>query len=251
MMRVFLTLVRREVGAHFVSWTGYVVVAAMLFLLGLSFIGILHALNAEPLTQPLTEIFNDSFAFWVIVLIGVPLITMRSFAQEKHSGTFETLMTTPVSDVVVVAGKYAGALLMYCLMWVPLAPLLLVLRHYVTAPGALDYGVLGTTALGMFLLGGLYVAMGCLASSLTRSQVIAAIVTFAAGVAMFLLGFLAQATPPQLGFPALILHHVNMLAHMRDFSRGLLDTRALVFYTTATFLLLYLNLKAVESRRWK
>jgi ABC-2 type transport system permease protein len=185
------------------------------------------------------------------LLVASPVITMRAFAQEKQTGTFETLMTAPVSDWQVVLAKFVGALLFYGLMWLPLAGLTLILRHYTREPTALDLGALGTTYLGILLMGMLYMAVGCLASALTRSQMIAAMVSFMLGLALFLVGYLAYAVPPQLGWPHTALSHLNMHQHMEDFARGILDTRAAVFYLTLTGLFLFLTLRVVESRRWK
>ena len=106
--------------------------------------------------------------------------------------------------------------------------------------------------LGIFLLGCLYMSMGCLASALTRSQVIAAVNAFGIGMLMFLMSYLSI-----LDFKGLDHHlmsavsHISMIEHMRDFSRGIIDTRHVVFYLTLTTIFLYLNYKVVESRRWK
>src|SRR5713101_6910936 len=130
LMQAFCTLVRRELGAHFFSWTGYVVIAAVLFLIGFSFHSLIRDLNTEATDRPLTEVFYLTMYFWVILWIAAPVITMRSFAQEKYSGTFETLMTTPVSDLQVVLAKFTGAMVSYFLMWLPLIGCLFIIRHF-------------------------------------------------------------------------------------------------------------------------
>jgi len=96
-----------------VSLTGYVIIASVLLLLGISFTSILSILNDNPTDVPLTELFYKSYYFWLILLLTAPVITMRSFASEKGSGTYETLMTTPVSDLQVVLAKFTGTLLFY------------------------------------------------------------------------------------------------------------------------------------------
>src|SRR5437773_1717194 len=178
-MRAYWTLARRELGSYFFSWTGYVVIAAVLFLLGSSFNNLLGALNAEATDRPVTEVFYGTMYFWIILLVAAPVITMRSFAQEKSSGTFETLMTTPVSDLQVVLAKFSGALIFYALMWLPLVACLLVIRHFSHEPSVLEGPTLLSTFAGILLLGAMYMALGCLASALTRSQIIAAIISFA------------------------------------------------------------------------
>ncbi|MEI7730045.1 MAG: ABC transporter permease subunit [Verrucomicrobiota bacterium] len=250
-MQAYITLVRRELGSHFLSWTGYTVITAVVFLIGLSFVGMVEALNAEPLTVSITELFYETFSFWLILLMAAPMITMRTFALERHSGTFETLMTTPVSEMQVVLAKFSGALLFYLIMWLPLMALVFILKHYTQEPLSLDLGALATTYLGIALVGMLYLSLGCLASAMTRSQMIAAMLSFVVGISLFLLGFLSYAFAARAGWVALVLTHINMMDHLRDFARGVVDTRAVAFYLTGTFLFLYLTLKVVESRRWR
>jgi len=109
-----------------------------------------------------------------------------------------------------------------------------------------------TTALGIFLLGCLYMSMGCLASSLTRSQVIAAVNAFAVGMLMFLMSYVSILDLKGMGHHLVsAVSHISMIEHMRDFSRGIVDSRHVVFYLTLTVIFLYLNYKVVESRRWK
>src|SRR5213076_843707 len=129
-MQAYFTLVRRELGSHFLSWTGYIVIAAVLFLLGYSFQNLIVALNREATDRPITEIFYCTMYFWLVLLVASPIITMRSFAHEKNSGTFETLMTTPVSDLQVVLAKFSSAMIFYLLAWSPLAACIFIARHF-------------------------------------------------------------------------------------------------------------------------
>jgi ABC-2 type transport system permease protein len=250
-MQAYRTLVRRELGGHFISWTGYVVIAAVLFLLGLCFVNLLQALNTEPTDQPVMELFYSTYYFWLILLLAAPIITMRTFAFEKFTGTFETLMTTPVSDLEVVLAKFSAALIFYLLIWLPLLGLVFIVRHFGNDPAALDWGTLGSTFLGIFMLGLLFMALGCFASALTRSLIIAAMLAFALGISLFLLSFLAFSFAGQPGWQSTLFLHVSLIEQMKDFARGVVDTRALVFYLSLTVLFLYLTLKVVESRRWK
>lgn len=250
-MQAYWTLIRRELGSHFCSWTGYIVIACVVFLLGFGFHGLVVVLNSEPTDQPITEVFFNSYYFWLIVVLAAPVITMRSFAQEKNSGTFETLMTAPVSDLQVVLAKYTGAMLFYILMWLPLLGCLAIIRYYSGDGTLLDPISVGTSFLGIVLLGSLYTSLGCLASAMTRSQIIAAIVSIAAGGALFLISFISMTFSAQLGWQSQIFTHIGLIDHMKDFARGVVDTRPLVFYLSLTALFLFLTYKVVESRRWK
>ena len=181
-MQAYLTLVRRELGGFFVSLTGYVIIASVLLLLGISFTGILGILNDNPTDVPLTELFYKTDYFWIILLLTAPVITMRSFAFEKGTGTYETLMTTPVSDLQVVLAKFTGTLLFYVLTWLPLFGCIAVVRYLTGEAKVLDPWTTTSTFLGFVLMGCLYMSMGCFASALKRSQIIAAMNSLVMGL---------------------------------------------------------------------
>ena len=128
-MSIFWVLLRRELASYFFSLTGYVIIAAITFLTGESFVGLINGLSNDPWPMPVTQMFFSSFYFWMIVLLSAPVLTMRLFALEKATGTFETLMTTPVGDLEVVAAKFAAAFLFYAIMWLPLLACLFFVGH--------------------------------------------------------------------------------------------------------------------------
>src|SRR5580658_10538989 len=167
-MQAYVTLARRELASFFYSWIAYIVIAGAMFLTGLGFVALLDRLQGEPTSMPLTEIFLGG-CFWLIVLFSSPIITMRLLALEKFSGTFETLMTTPVSDWQVVWAKFTAALIFYMFMWLPLLGCILVLNYFAHGSNLLDTGTLSSEYLGIFLIGSLYMAVGCFASALTRN----------------------------------------------------------------------------------
>lgn len=250
-MQAYLTLVRRELSSYFASIAGYVIIAAVLFLLGISFSDMLPKLNAEPTEMPVTEGFFIMFYFWIIFLLTAPVMTIRTFALEKFSGTFETLMTAPVGDAQVVLAKFTGALIFYGVTWLPLLGYLALVRGYSNDPTALDVRLVVSTYLGIMLLGAVYMALGCFASALTRSQIVAAMLSYALGLTLFLLSLRNLATPPPSGWAVKIYSHIAMTDHMEQFARGLIEVRVLVYYVSLTALFLFLTWKVVESRRWK
>jgi ABC-2 type transport system permease protein len=250
-MRTYWTLTRRELGAYFLSLTGYIIIAAALFLMGYSFVVILDKLQHGRTSIPVTELFYNTEFFWLILLPTTPLITMRLFAQEKFSGTFETLMTTPVKDLEVVLAKFTAALMFYTVMWLPLVGCMLVVRHYANDASILDAGVVGSTFLGVLLLGATFVALGCFASSLTRNQAVAAMISLVLGMSLFLLAFLADRFADGANWQAQVLACFTLFDQMHDFARGVVDTRAVVLYTSLSLFFLFLTLRVVESRRWK
>ena len=248
-MRAFVTLVRRELAGFLLSMAGYIIIAVSALLVGLSFVLLTKLQGPTPV--PITELFYATHFFWLILLLGTPVITMRLFALEKYSGTFETLMTTPVSDLQVVLAKFVAALMFYLITWLPLLGCVLVLGKATNDPVLVDWGAISGTFLGIFLLGCLFVAAGCFASALTRSQIIAAMLTLGIGIAFFLLAFAGEKMTPESNWFNDALNYISISEHMKDFSRGVVDTRAVVFYVSSSIFFLFLTHRVVESRRWK
>lgn len=250
-MQAFSALVRRELGLFFKSWTGYIIIAGVMFLLGFSFWSMLEGLNSDPTPVPITQLFYETLYFWLILLVVSPLITMRTFALEKSTGTYETLMTTPVGDAQVVLAKFAGALLFYLILWLPLLACIGIVRYYSHDPTALDPATIGTTYLGIGLIGSVYLSLGIFTSAMTRSQIIAAMFSFAVGITLFMLSFLSSAFATKTGWEAQFISHLALMEHMRDFAQGIVDSRPVILYITLTSFFLFLSWKSVESRRWK
>lgn len=251
-MRTYWILLRRELGAYFVSLSGYVVIAAAAFLMGLSLMDLVIAVRGEALPMPLAELFYQTPYFWMIVLLTTPVITMRLFALEKFSGTFETLMTAPVRDTAMVLAKFSAALVFFMVLWLPLLGCFFILRQVAGQSWPVDWGACASTGLGILLLGCLFCSMGCFASSLTRTQTVAAMLSLVLGVGLFLISMLAGRPPAGLAaWQAAALSPFVLLDHMQDFARGVVDTRPIVFHLSLSVLFLYLTLRVVESRRWK
>ncbi len=250
-MQVFLALFRRELGTFFLSLTGYVIIAAATFLVGESFAVLIKNLGTSPTPVPVTELFYRTYFFWLILLLATPVITMRLFALEKFTGTFETLMTTPVRDVQVVAAKFAAAWFFYLVMWLPMLACFYVVQYFARQSGALEPGALGGMYLGVVLVGALFIAIGCFASALTNSQIVAAMITFAFGVTLFAIAYVADQFQAGSGWQALVMTKFALFQQMQDFARGTVDSRSVVFLSTLTLFFLFLTLRAVEGRRWK
>jgi len=250
-MNVFLALVRRELSAFFQGPTGFIIIAAVLFLIGLGFIVVLTGLNGHATPMPVTQVFYGTYFFWLILLLIAPVITMRSFAMERASGTYESLMTAPVGDWEVVLSKFAGALVFYAILWIPLLVCSQIVRLYVGESAVLESGPMFTTALGILLIGSLYMSMGCFASALTRNQAVAAVSSFAMGAALFFTGFFSYFTGDRSDWISQLARHISLANHMESFSRGVVDLGATVFFISLTAMFLYFTHKVVESRRWK
>ena len=250
-MRAYLILTRRELAGFFYSWIAYVVIAGAVFLMGMSFVLLVTQLNSVPTLMPVTEIFLNSLFFWLILLFSAPVITMRLFALEKSSGTFETLMTAPVSDLAVVLAKFSAALILYGIAWLPLLGFILTLRYVAHDASLVDPGGLAATFLGLLLVGALLMSAGCFASSLTSNQIVAAMITFAIGLGLFILSFGADHLAVEKTWATATLNYICLKAHMEDFAQGVVDTRCLVFYLTSSAFFLFLTHRVVQSRRWR
>jgi ABC-2 type transport system permease protein len=243
--------VRRELGSYFKSFSGYVVVAAVVLLNGFSLVDLVDRVRSNAQPAPVTELLFHTYYFWLVVLLTSPVITMRAFAAEKSSGTYEALMTTPVGDWQVVLAKYAGTLAFYALSWLPLLAVLLALRQITGVAALFDPPVVASTFLGILLVGSLFMSLGCLASALTRSEIIAAMVTFLWGIGLWMVGYRPESSSFLPAWAQPVLEQVSITGHMEDFARGLLVGRHLVFYATATAFLLFVTQRVVQSRRWK
>ena len=248
-MRAFLTLWRKELAAYFLSPIAYVMMMFFLVVMGFSFWLLVSVLIQGSMSASIMNELFGSIFFWIAMLIVVPVLTMRLLAEENRAGTIETLMTAPVSDAEVVLAKYAGALVFFVLMWLPTAVYALVLRRFSPLVAPMDFGPMLGGYLGATLVGALYIAIGLFCSALTKNQIVAAIICFALINVAFISGFLAYVgrdeTVRNLGA------YVSSVEHMRDFARGVVDSRAVVFHLSGAVFMLFATVKVVESRKWK
>lgn len=247
----FFTLLNREIRAFFLSPVAWVVLFFFLLLTGFNFYAGVAALNRGPSEVTVVEAFFNTVFFWFGFILIFPLITMRLFAEEYKMGTIEPLMTAPVRDSHVVLAKYCGTLFFYVVLWLP-SLLYFVVFTWVTrlqAAGAAG-PFLGAYAM-LLLIGMFYLSVGCLASALTRNQIIAAIMSFSVITLLFFLGlltfFILNVTPALREMTG----YISALEHMGEASRGIFDTRPVVFYLSLTFFVLFLTFHVFQSRRWR
>ena len=180
----------------------------------------------------------------VILLLLMPLVTMRLFAEERRSGTIELLLTYPVRDGAVLAGKYLAALGLYALM----LACTLVYPAIVLYFARLKWGPLATGYLGLLLMGATFIAVGTLASSLTENQIVAAVSTFGTLLMFWVIGWSAEYVGGGWGR---VLSHLSILDHFDTFARGILDTKDVIYYLNFTLVALFMTHRSLEARRWK
>jgi ABC-2 type transport system permease protein len=248
-MKGFLILWRRELAASFLSPIAYIVMMFFLAVMGYIFWFLASVLADGPGGVTALHLFFASPFFWMVLLVIVPVLTMRVLAEEKRSGTIETLLCAPVSDTAVVLAKYAGVLAFYVAMWLPTLSYLHVLHRFSAVMAPVDPACVATGYLGVLLVGAFYLSIGVFASALTSNQIIAAITAFALTGVFFFTGFLEVAghgeTLRRIGA------HVSSYTHLYDFSRGVIDSRPIAFYLLGTAFFLFAAVRVVGSRRWK
>jgi ABC-2 type transport system permease protein len=180
----------------------------------------------------------------VILLLLMPLLTMRLFAEERRSGTIELLLTYPVRDGAVLLGKYLAALAMYGVM----LAVTLVYPALVLYFARVEWGVLATGYLGLLLMGATFLAVGLFASSLTENQIVASVITFGVLLIFWVIGWSSDYAGGMWGR---ILSHISLLEHFDSFAKGVLDTKDILYYVNFTLVALFLTLRSLEARRWK
>lgn len=249
-MRVFFILFKKEFKQFFLTPFGWVVLALVLLMQGMSMVSAMEQMKDKPLAENFVFVSLHSPNFWFYFLFIFPLLTMRLFAEEEKTGTLETLMTAPVTTAQVVLSKYFAAFFFYALLWLPIL-LHLKIFHVVTetqAPYETGH-LLGTYAI-LLLIGSFFLAIGCLASTLTSSQIVAGIITIAALVMHFFLGLVPYYTGE--GFQAVsAFHYVSIQEHLANAARGFLDSRPVIYHLSMAAFFLFLTHIALDFRRWK
>lgn len=232
-------LTKRELSSFFFSPIAYVMAAVFLAVSGIFFAGEIFIPGQEAQMRGLFE--RQAF---VLVFI-LPMLTMRLLAEEFRSGSIEALMTAPVRDWEVVLGKFWGAWLFFLAMLIPTGLYAVMLLIF----GPADFRPMLTGYLGLALLGGLYIAVGILTSTMTRNQVVAAVLAFLilSAFTFLLWGITARLT----GTWQVVLRTVNVYERFIDFSGGLIDVKNVVFFISASAGMLFLAVKVLESRRWR
>ena len=247
----FLTLLSREVKSYFYSPVAYVVLCFFLALTGFSFYMEISWLARGATQVTVVEAFFDSIPFWIAFILIVPPITMRLFAEEFKMGTIETLMTAPVSDWQVVLSKFCGALLFYAVAWLPSLLYFVLFQHITKTQAADAAGAYWGSYLLLLLIGMFFISIGCFASVLTQNQIIAAVISFSIIGLFFFSGLLAFFTPNISPIFRDLVSYFSTLEHMSEFSKGIIDSRRIAFYLSATALMLALTHQAFQYRRWK
>ncbi|MDB4028516.1 ABC transporter permease [Flavobacteriaceae bacterium] len=253
-MRNFFILLKHELRMLLISPPTYIAAVLFLGLMGFLYWAILRGMvNTPEESLPIVQFLS---IFWIPVFFVVPLLTMRSIAGERSTGTLDTLMTTPTSRVAVILSKFAGAYIFYMLLW--LATLSFPLLAAKFFPSAALSGSLLEPApiIGGFtflaLSGILFISIGIFASSITRSQLVAGMLSFTTLFVVIIggqqLGNIAEGGADLSFWMSEMVNYLQIFQHLDDFSRGVIDTRPFFYYTSTGVLLLGLSTLVIEAK---
>lgn len=235
-MQNIKTIYLKELKSYFNSPVAYIVIIVFLALVGWFFVTGLFANNVASMRS-----MFDMVPF--IFLFFIPAVTMRSFSEEKKQGTIELLLTKPVKDIELVVGKYIAAFVLTLIALLPTLIYLIV----VMLLGETDKGAIIGGYLGLILMSAVYIGVGIFASSLTENQVVAFIVSFIIVFALFMMGKILMQVSPGL---VSAVEFISTDYHFTNISRGVIDTRNLIYYFSMIFLTIFLTKVSLESRKW-
>ncbi|MDQ8185847.1 ABC transporter permease subunit [Pelagicoccus sp. SDUM812002] len=249
-MRHFLTLLRNEIWRLLISPSTYIAGFLFLLVMGFLFQWMLRVYTSDPQDETPSVLFFRMF--FIPVFFMVPLLTMRSVAEERRAGTIETLLTTPVTIAEIVLAKFGASYLYYCSLWLITASFHIIFFTYAQSDTIIDpYPLIGGYGY-IFLSGTLFLSLGIFASSLTKSQLVAGILGFSLVFGFIVIGSNVEDLSVLTGEQSLWIRqfsdHTDALQHMGDFSSGIIDTRAIVLYLSTAFTFLFLSVLAIEYR---
>ncbi len=254
-MSNILAIAQKELKSYFASPIAYIVIGMFAVMFGFFFYSLLVFFDRQSMQMagmggPQAVNINDQLIrpvflnTTVINLFLLPMITMRTYSEEKRSGTIELLLTSPLTDFQIIMGKFLGAMGLYAAM------LAVTLVHIGTlfAFGSPEVWPIVTAYLGLLLMGGCFISLGLLISSLTKNQIVAGTITFAVFLMLWVINWLASFTGPTT---QTVLNYMSITDHLSDFTMGVLDTKHLVYYVSFIAFGLFLTARSVDTERWR
>jgi ABC-2 type transport system permease protein len=251
-MRSIYAIYRKEMGHYFVSPVAYVVVAIFLFLSARFFSLYLADVMEQSFGGPEaadgpSQIFRAFLGLVALLnLFLMPLLTMGTFSEERKRGTMELLMTSPISELDIVLGKYLASFTLFAVMLLPTASLFVVLWFHTDPRPPLSMLLAGY--LGILLFGGCLLALGTFLSSLTENQIIAFALTFGSFLLLWAIDFGSRGAAGPVG---LVVAYLSVINHYEDFTQGIIDTSGLIYYASFIVLFIFLTVRSVDSMRWR
>jgi ABC-2 type transport system permease protein len=252
-VRNIVAIAQKELRSYFASPMAYIVIGFFLLPFGVFFFLYLQSfvrqsLQAAQFGGPMN--INQQVVRYVlqnasvIILFIMPMITMRTYSEEKRSGTIELLLTSPVTDLEIILGKFFGAMGLYAAM----LAVTLIYMGILFVYGNPEARPLVAAYLGLLLMGGAFVSLGLLISSTTNNQIVAGVISFVVFLLLWIVGWFADSAGPTIG-P--ITSYLSITEHFDDFSKGIIDTKHVLYYASLITFGLFLTAKSVDSERWR
>ena len=249
-----LAIAHKEMKSYFSSPIAYIVIGLWALMYGYFFVALLsffvrqsmqmgqfgpQSMNVnQQLIKPLLQNVT------ILILFLMPMVTMRTYSEEKRSGTIELLLTSPVTDFQIIVGKFLGAMALYGVLLLVTLPHILLLFLY----GQPEWKPIVTAYVGLMLLGGCFISVGLLISSLTRNQIVAGISTFAVFLLLWIITWIGSFTGPTVDK---LTTYLSIIDHWDDFGKGVIDTTHFIYYLSFIAFGLFLTAKSVDTERWR
>ena len=250
-MTNILAIAHKELRAYFASPIAWVVIGLFALMFGFFYYSLLLYFDRQSL-QAAGQAVNVNEQFLrpvflnatVIFLFVLPLVTMRTYSEEKRSGTIELLLTAPLTDLQIILGKFLGAMGLYAAM------LAITLVHVglLFVFGSPEWRPVVTTYFGLLLMGGCFLSLGLFISSLTKNQIVAGMITFGVFLMLWVINWIASFMGPTT---QQVLNYLSITDHLDDFTKGIVDTKHLVYYISFITFGLFLTARSVDTERWR
>jgi len=258
-MRNILAIASKELKSYFASPSGWILLGFWALLYGYFFVAILNFFVRQSMQMsqfgqagPQAMNLNQQLLrplvaqnLPILVLFLLPAVTMRTYSEERRSGTIELLLTSPLSDFQIIMGKFLGAMSLYVVM---LAVTLIHIAILVVYGGRPEWKPIATVYLGLLLLGGCFISVGLFISSLTKNQIVAFVATFATFLMLWVITWIGTFFGPTADR---LTQYLSIIGQFDDFGKGVLDTTHLIYYISFITFGLFLTAKSVDSERWR
>ncbi|HEY6508733.1 MAG TPA: ABC transporter permease [Vicinamibacterales bacterium] len=249
-MSNIMAVAHKELKSYFASPIAYIVLGFFALMYGFFFYSLLlyfdrQGMQGGPTVNVNEQLIRPVFLnATVIFLFVLPMVTMRTYAEEKRSGTMELLLTAPLTDLQIILGKFLGAMGLFASM----LALSLIHMGVVFWRGNPEVMPVVTTYLGLILMGGCFVSLGLLISSLTKNQIVAGMATFGVFLMLWVINWISSFTGPTM---QAVLNYLSITDHLDDFTKGIIDTKHVVYYVSFITFGLFLTARSVDTERWR
>jgi ABC-2 type transport system permease protein len=255
-MRNILAIAQKELKSYFASPIAYIVIGLFALFYGYFYAVYLQVFLRDSMSMGQMGVNQQAMNVnqqmlrpvlqnvTVLLLFVLPAITMRSYAEERRSGTIELLLTSPVSDFQIIMGKFLGALALYAVM----IALTMVHNGVLFIYGRPEWKPILTSYLGLLLLGGSFLSVGLFISTLTTNQIVAYIVTFSTFLLLWVISWIGSFST---GMFTDVTSYLSIIEHFDDFTKGVIDTTHVIYYLSLITFGLFLTARSVDTERWR